>query len=206
MRCYSKLFLKDAKENLGEALEYAVYGTGISGQEFLDMFLVSGLADSFSGGNVRLVTGVSGKELADMVFEKCIPDYTPVNYDFRYDYPCPYWIGWTYTHFQWKSQRSFSDIINRIPYSSMDNLYGVLHEADINKSLDVMEGFFGDATNLAKMRENAGLSQNGLAKASGVSLRSIQMYEQEHNDIKKAQLNRLVAIAQALNCRVEDIV
>ena len=52
----------------------------------------------------------------------------------------------------------------------------------------------------------AGLSQNELAKASGVSLRSIQMYEQKQNDINKAQYNRLCAIAQALRCKINDIV
>lgn len=206
MRCYSELFLEDAKENLGEALEYSVYGAKVSGQDFLNMFVVSGIADSFSTGNIRLLTGMSGKELADRVFEKCVLDFKPVNYDFSFDYPSPYWIGWTYTQFQWECQRSFADIFKQIPYTSMENLYGVLHEADISKSMEVLEDFFTSKNNLAKMREIAGLSQSGLAKASGVSLRSIQMYEQEHNDIKKAQYNRLMVIARALNCRIEDIV
>ena len=87
------------------------------------------------------------------------------------------------------------------------NLYGVLHEADVSKSVQVLSRFFEDeTTNLAKARTESGLSQSELAKASDVSLRSIQMYEQKNSNINNAQYNRLCAIAKALNCKIEDIV
>lgn len=59
---------------------------------------------------------------------------------------------------------------------------------------------------LKAKREERGLSQSQLAKASGVSLRNIQAYEQNENDINKAQVRTVIALADALECSVKDIV
>ena len=40
---------------------------------------------------------------------------------------------------------------------------------------------------------------------SGVSLRSIQMYEQRNKDINKAQAESLYCLAKALGCTMEDL-
>ena len=53
--------------------------------------------------------------------------------------------------------------------------------------------------------EAIGLSQSKLADEAGVSLRSIQMYEQRNKDINKAQALTVVKIARALGCEVEDL-
>jgi DNA-binding transcriptional regulator YiaG len=60
-------------------------------------------------------------------------------------------------------------------------------------------------TSLAFMRTNAGMSQSQLADASGVGLRSIQLYEQRKRDIDKAQAAILYRLAQALGCQIGDL-
>lgn len=55
-------------------------------------------------------------------------------------------------------------------------------------------------TPLKKMRIKNGLSQSGLAKASGVPLRTIQQYEQRQKDLAKARAEYLIALARALGC------
>lgn len=45
-----------------------------------------------------------------------------------------------------------------------------------------------------------------LAEESGVSLRSIQMYEQRIKDINKGQAQTLHSLARVLGCRIEDFV
>ena len=50
------------------------------------------------------------------------------------------------------------------------------------------------------------LSQSQLAKASGVSLRMIQKYEQGDRDIKKAQAETVYQLAKALNCKMEELI
>ena len=55
-------------------------------------------------------------------------------------------------------------------------------------------------TPLRKMRIKNGLSQSGLAKASGVPLRTIQQYEQRQKDLSKARAEYLIAFSRALGC------
>ena len=57
-----------------------------------------------------------------------------------------------------------------------------------------------EETPLKKMRIKNGLSQSGLAKASGVPLRTIQQYEQRQKDLAKARAEYLIALSRALNC------
>lgn len=60
-------------------------------------------------------------------------------------------------------------------------------------------------TNLYKWRQAAELSQSQLAEKSGVSIRMIQYYEQGKNDINKAALETVIALADVLGCSPRDI-
>ncbi len=59
---------------------------------------------------------------------------------------------------------------------------------------------------LQQRRQAAGLSQSQLVeKVDGLSVRTLQHYEQGSMNINKAAAETVVRIAQALDCRVEDI-
>ena len=60
-------------------------------------------------------------------------------------------------------------------------------------------------THLKWIRTERGLTQAQLAEASGVNVRMIQHYEQGTKDINVAGALTVYKIAQALNCRVEDL-
>ena len=61
-------------------------------------------------------------------------------------------------------------------------------------------------TSLKRIRTAYGLTQAELAKRSGVSLRSIQMYEQRNKDINKASVETVYGLARVLGCSVEDLI
>ena len=61
-------------------------------------------------------------------------------------------------------------------------------------------------SNLKKIREAVGLSQNKLATLSGVSNRMIQHYEQGVKDINKAQVGTVYKLAKVLKVTMEDII
>ena len=54
-------------------------------------------------------------------------------------------------------------------------------------------------------RSSYGCTQAELATRSGVSLRSIQMYEQRNKDINKARAESLYRISKVLGCTIEDL-
>ena len=87
-------------------------------------------------------------------------------------------------------------------------MYYTLHEADITKVVGIVDTrireYFQD-TNLKRIRIAYGCTQKELAKRSGVSLRSIQMYEQRNKDINKARAEALYRISRVLGCAIEDL-
>lgn len=60
-------------------------------------------------------------------------------------------------------------------------------------------------SNLKRIREEKNISQSKLSEISGVNLQMIQKYEQGVKDINKAQGITLHALAQALECKIEDL-
>lgn len=59
---------------------------------------------------------------------------------------------------------------------------------------------------LKEKRTQLELSQIQLAKASGVSLRMLQKYEQGVRDLNKAQAETVYKLAKALNCKMEELI
>lgn len=60
-------------------------------------------------------------------------------------------------------------------------------------------------TNLQSIRLSKNMSQSELAKASGISLRSIQGYESEGRDINKASGLTLFTLSEVLRCDIKDL-
>lgn len=59
---------------------------------------------------------------------------------------------------------------------------------------------------LKDVREEKGISQSQLAKASGVNIRMIQHYEQGFKDIRKASVSTVLALANALEVDIEKLI
>ena len=154
------------------------------------------------------MAGKSGIELVrDIVLETTGKELTiePADTPWR---SREYWIGWSVAYYQWYSSRKFGDIFKAIPYADFEALYYTLHEADISKFVDVaekqMKAVFPE-TNLKRIRTAYGCSQAELARRTGVSLRSIQMYEQRNKDINKASAETVQRLAKFLGCTIENL-
>jgi len=204
---YDEMYLDDAMECLGAAVEYATLFCDMEGQEFLDLFIASGVADEFGRGNVKYISGMSGIELARQVLKACgmeVREHTDL---LHIDYPPEYWVGWILAYYQWHTGKTFSAICRQIKFQILMDVYGVLHEADPSKAVEVFDQIMTrkEETRLAYYRKMKSLSQAQLAKASGVSVRSIQLFEQRKSNINNAQYNHLSAIAKELGCEVGDL-
>ncbi len=208
IHAYSESYLSDAKSCLAEMYDYAVNDCDLKIDWFTTLFLLSGYAQQFETGNPGVVSGVSGIELAKAVLAKvnCGDDIKAPS--FSEECSAEYWMGWALAEYQWYSARTFKDIFSKIPASEIVQMYAVYHEMDISQFLSAMENICSSPahdTKLKKLREARELSQADLARASGVSLRSIQVYEQRENNIDKAQSHTLYKLARALNCTIEDL-
>jgi len=206
---YDKVYLEKARTALGRMLDFAVYELDYGLSDFFDLFISSGIADRFGQGDFTLLAGKSGVELAYEVLEQTGVPYQRVPARYVVDRSAEYWTGWALAYYQWETALSFKEIVQCVPIADICVMYSPYHEMHIQQFVDRMNAYYRamqPETNLKRMRIQAGLSQRELAEASGVPLRTIQQYEQRQKNINKAQVEYLLMLAQALCCKVEDLV
>lgn len=207
-RAYQEIYLSKAQAALGDTFDYAINACHIPGPDFVKQFTASSVRKRMENGEPALLAGKSGIEIAsDVVLETTGKplETEPLEHFGR---SREYWIGWAVCYYQWFSARSYSDIFSVLSYEDLANIYYTLHEADITKFVDIAEEkireHFKD-TNLKRIRTSYGCTQAELARRSGVTLRSIQMYEQRNKDINKASADALYCLSKVLGCSMESL-
>ena len=203
---YSPLYLNKASRAVGNMLHDAVVEFGMDGEDFLKRFIQSDVAEGIESGNHKYIAGKSGLELFLEVMEKTTGKTYDTELIESYERSPVYWIGWMLTHYQWYSGRTFKSILDTVPYNELLGLYGTLHEADIEKSYEVLDAHFEKSeSKLKTARKHCGLTQEELALESGVSLNTIRAYERKGKDINKAQFDIVLRLAKALKCDITEL-
>ena len=207
-RAYQEIYLSKAQAALGDAFDYAVGTCHIPGSDFIKLFIASSVSKRMENGEPAILAGKSGIEIAaDVVFETTGRQLETDPQE-HFGRSREYWIGWAVCYYQRFSARSYSDIFKVLSYEDLENMYYTLHEADITKFVDIVDKkireHFKD-TNLKRIRSSYGCTQAELSKRSGVTLRSIQMYEQRNKDINKASADALYRISRVLGCSMESL-
>lgn len=212
IRAYDETYLPDAMTNLAGAFDYVANDWGLDLDMFIDFFLASPLCMMFEDGVPKAVCGMSGQELAMEImagsgFRGCLNAPTA---SMRVDASAEYWCGWVLAYCQWATGIRFGDILSVLPVAGLLALYPTLHEADEERVVDLLRSRIAQAdedegSRLGSTRVLAGMSQRELASRSGVSLRSIQMYEQRRKNINKASVSTVLALARVLGCSIEDL-
>lgn len=208
MHAYDKLYLEKARTSLGRMLDFAVYDLKYELARFFDLFIASGIADRFEQGDFTILAGRSGIELAYLVLDEAEAEYERQVPRFTAGRSEEYWTGWALAYYQWFSGMRFADIIKAVPIEEIRALYSPYHEMDIRHFVVKMNGLClqqRTETNLKRLRHLAGLSQRELAEKAGISLRTIQQYEQRRKNINKAQIDTVIPLSKALYCEVRDL-
>lgn len=208
MRAYPETYLNRAMAIMGDAFDYATNDCKIDGAEFVKMFAASTACKKIENGEASYLSGKSGIEIViECVYEMTGKEMF-VEPSEKFNRSAQYWCGWAVCYYQWFSSRKYADIFKAVSFEDVLGLYPTLHEASVEKFASVLDEKVRAAypeTNLKRIRAAYGCSQSELAKMSGVSLRSIQMYEQRNKDINKAQSDSLYRLAKALGCTMEDL-
>ena len=210
---YNVIYLNDAMRNLGEMTDYAVNDLGIDANEFMKLFVSTGIAGEIERANPKYIAGMSGIELAQTVLDRsgCDSSYA---YNFMSDdlvhsgLSNVYWMGWVLAYYQWHSGMSFGEILEYVSCDEMLEMYKSLHEASEDVFVNRMNErvrLRNASTRLQRRRRECGYSQRGLADRSNVSIRAIQEYESRARNINRASGETLLSLAGTLGCRIEDI-
>ena len=205
---YDELYVRSAQTIMGDMLDFSVNTLNFPLTDFYTYFLISNISRQFGIGNPTYVAGMNGCEVARQVLDECGVKYPNMKDIMYVDKSEEYWIGWSLAYYQWKVNKSFDSINECVPIETMRGMYRTLHEADISTFVDVIDEKchkMQSENAIKRFRAYAQLSQSQLAQKSGVALRQIQMFEQGHRDIHKTQGETLMRLAQALHCRMEDL-
>lgn len=208
IHAYAEQYLHDAMTNLGEAFDYAVNACKLKPDTFMELFIASGYAEKFGKGNPKVVSGFSGTELVMEVYLKSGIAIDFPEAQIEYDASAEYWSGWILAFYQWYTARSFKDIHANITMTQILKLYSTHHEAAEEKFVVTVNAILRrkkQTTKLQSQRKKCGYSQRELAEKSGVNLRTLQQYELGTKDIGKASVQAVASLANALGCRVEDL-
>lgn len=206
---YPEIYLNKAQSVLADVFDYAINTCNIPGEDFVKMFTASSVSKRMENGELAYIAGKSGIEIVREIVEETKGQEISVEPQENFGRSTEYWIGWAICYYQWYSGRKYSDIFKVAPFEKLQKMYYTLHEADITKFVDIMDSLIKEhfsETNLKRIRTYYGCTQSELSERSGVSLRSIQMYEQRNKDINKANADTLYKLAKALGCTMEDLI
>lgn len=208
IRAYGEEYLDTAQKILGDMMDYAVNICEMDADSYFGMFLASGIAREFERGNPHYVAGITGCELVREVVVKCTGKSPKAPEEMYLDKSPEYWAGWALAYYQWYTGKAFCRIHKAVSVERLLEMYPVYHESDLMKFVETMdeilEAFYVD-TNLKRIRTDAGLSQNELARLSGIPLRQIQLFEQRQRDINKTQAVNIFMLSRVLGCESEAL-
>ena len=205
---YHEIYLSNAQVALGSAFDYAINTCKIPGNDFIKLFLASSVSKRMERGEPACLAGKSGIELAMDIVIETKGDKLHIEQQTNFNRSAEYWIGWAVAYYQWHSGRTYSDIFKVLSFDDLYQMYHPLHEADISKFTDIVDAKMKEhfpETNLKRIRTTYGCTQAELSEHSGVSLRSIQMYEQRNKNINKASADTVYSLAKVLGCSIEDL-
>lgn len=202
---YDRVYLNSAQKVMGAMFHYAVYDCCVSLSSFFERFLNSTLSDRFSKGDLFVICGKSGTELAIEVLGLG-DDFKEPSYSISRS--PEYWTGWALAYYQWYVGKSFREIGQEILIEDILCLYHPYHEMDIMQFVDKVNEIRSRnrvVSYLQKYRKLAGLSQKELADRTGIPIKTIQQYEQKRKDINKAQAEYIIKLSRVLCCRPEQL-
>ena len=201
IHAYNEQFVGIIQPKVAAMFELAVLEEHIDIDAFAKKFISSPVCHALENADPVYALGKSANELLSLILGN-----EPLNIETS-SYASPeYWVGWVLSYAQWNFNKPYSTIITAIPCSKLLDNYFPYHEMDISQSMELIAKYLKPVCPLKEIRQKRGISQTQLANLSNVSLRAIKAYEQGTVDISKAQAETLYALAQTLNCTIEDLI
>lgn len=207
MHAYDEMYIEGAMIRMGDMLEYACLDCGYDPDGFWRMFLQSEVSRRFEIGDVSVVAGKSGPELAYMVLS---------DIDHREEFPEPvwmeersglYWSGWVMAYYQWYTAQPFSVIWKSISIRMIQKMYPAFHEADIAKALEALSEMQKPVkkASISNLRLVRGITQQELADRAHMSISQLQRLEYGERKVENLSLKSALALAKALGVDIEEL-
>ena len=195
-----------AIEMMAEMFEFAKCYLRIECDEFFNLLNYTHLSDRIYNLDIIYIYGKSSIEIVNEICSANDIIIKRIDKNKFLKSDKHYWLGLVIASYCYGKRISFKEISKRIKPSQILKIYNTMHEAphikvieEIDKILDSQESV------LKSIRQLKNISQNELSILSGVSLRSIQMYEQKKKNISKASFEIVKRLANSLSVNPEEL-
>ena len=138
IHAYMSDYLDHAMETLGDMLDFGVNTCKIEASEIMRHFCETDIGELFADGNPKYIAGMNGCELLRSVWKRAGLSEIEEDDVMYMDKSPEYWAGWVLAYYQWKTCRSFQDILADTCIDDLIEMYYPLHEADISKVVEVL--------------------------------------------------------------------
>lgn len=203
------LYFNSLRKNFANMLDFAVNQMDYDLKWFYEeVFLKSKVSKYFECRYFPYLIGHSGIEYVyDMLDELNIKYKRKKDIELNLAKSKEYWTGWILCYYFFNRNFTFEEINDCIPIEKIKSMYNPYHEMDeehFKQDIDLI--YLKEyKTKLKRIREEKEMSQSELSKWTGVSLRTIQQYEQRQKNINKASFDTVYKLADALGCDLKDL-
>ena len=203
IHAYSKYYLDDACNLLGSYFDIAVNEYHYSITTAWKKFVFSDISSLFEKGNPFIISGLSGSEL----FDKIAGFHFDSKMIFLSKSP-EYWFGYYLAYYQWCTSVRFGQVDCYLNAEEILDMYKIYHEMDVMHFVEHINELINQRktkSNLEMHRLSLKYTRKELSEISGISIRTIEQYEQGLKDINNAKASTVLSLARALLVDVEDI-
>ncbi len=123
IHAYDDILLQRACENLGMMLDFAAHSLHVDAASMMKLFIASGIGDRFARGDIRLIAGMSGIELAYEVMDKSDLPYERTMPRRAASLSAEYCCGYAAAYAQCMYCLTFEDIVHSFPISDLISEY-----------------------------------------------------------------------------------
>lgn len=200
---YDKMYLPQVQTAMGVMFDVGINELKISLDKLYGLFLNSSIANRISSGDTSVIAGMSGMEMLLEILEK-----TNIDVDIAINKSKEYWTGWAICYYQWQNGASFLKIDKEVKISEIYDLYNPYHEMDILKLVEKINKMRVNSRTdsyLKIYRKRLGITQEELSQLTNIPKKTIQQYEQRQKNINKAQVEYVIRLARALECKPEEL-
>ena len=129
---YNEILLNKAADSLGRMLDFSVHSLHINADSMLNLFTASGTAALFERGDIKIVCGMSGIELAYEILERSGADYERTNPRHTSGLSPEYWYGYAIAMLQWDHCVSFDRLSTLLPSEELIKKYISIRDDALN--------------------------------------------------------------------------
>jgi len=110
-----------------------------------------------------------------------------------------YWCGFVYFDLFFKTQKPFSYIFLKLPFSKLIDLYKVYHEMDFSSLLDLFKKYEKENTILRLLCKKNKISLTKLSELSDIPKATLSLYNSSDDALYKASFQNIVSIAKVFD-------